>query len=54
MIFNIINSFVVQQNMARAEEFLWGMEMTVVTIIRYLGGFIGYQDAETTWLDKKL
>ena len=40
--------------MARAEEFLQGMGLKVVTGSLYLGGFIGNQEGETTWLAEKV
>ena len=40
--------------MARSEELLWGVVMTVVTVRRYLGIFISDQHADTTWLDEKV
>ena len=41
-------------NVDRDEDFFRGMVMIVVTGRRYLVGFIGYQDAETMWLDEKV
>ena len=38
--------FVAPKNLARAEEFLRGMGLKVVTGSRYLGGFIGEVDAK--------
>ena len=40
--------FIALQNVDRAKEFFQGMGMMVVTASRYIGGFIGDQDAETT------
>ena len=45
---------VAPQNGARAEEFFWGIGISVVTGSHYLGGFIGNQDVDTTWLDEKV
>ena len=39
------------QNVARAEAFFQGMGLRVVTRSQYLGGFIGDQGVEATWLD---
>ena len=41
-------------NVARAEEFFWGMGIQVVTGNLYLGGFIGDRDAEERWLADKI
>ena len=40
--------------MARAEKFLRGMGIAVVTGTRYLGGFVGDWDSETKWLYEKV
>ena len=40
--------------MVRDEEFFQGMGVKLVTGSRYLGGFIGDRESETTWLDEKL
>ena len=37
-------------NVARAEEFFWGLGIKVVTGHRYLGGYIGDKEAEKRWL----
>ena len=41
-------------NVARTEEFFWGMGIQVVTGYRYLGGFIGDMGAEKRWLADKI
>ena len=41
-------------NVARAEEFFWGMEIMVSTRNCYIGGFIGDQGVETMWLNEKV
>ena len=38
-------------NVDRAEELFWGMRLMMFTGRHYLGGLIGDQDAETTWLN---
>ena len=40
--------------MERAEEFFHGMGMKIVTGVWYLGGFIGYREAEDSWLAEKV
>ena len=45
---------VAPRNVARSEEFFWGMGIQVVTGHRYLGGFIGDREAEKRWLTGKL
>ena len=42
------------RNVARPEELFRGMSMKVVTKSRYLGEFIGDQEAENTLLDEKV
>ena len=39
---------VAPQNVAREEEFFRGVGTTVVTVSRYIGGFIGEREAEDT------
>ena len=45
---------VAPQNVARAEEFFWGMGIKVVTGHRYLGGFIGDSEVEKRWMAGKV
>ena len=40
--------------MARSEEFFRGMDMTEITGSRYLGVFIGDQEAKYEWLAEKV
>ena len=42
------------RNVARAEEFFRGRGIKVVTGHRYIGGFIGYSQAENRWLSGKI
>ena len=44
---------VAPMNVSR-EEFFHGMGLQVVTGSRYLGGFIGYEEAEKRWLSGKV
>ena len=37
-------------NVARAEEHFWGIGIRVVTVNRYLGGYIGDREVERSWL----
>ena len=41
-------------NVARAEEYFWGLGIRVATGHRYLGGYIGYREAEGSWLEAKI
>ena len=45
---------VATRNVARAEEFFCGMGIKIVTVSRYLGGFVGYRAAEDSWLAEKV
>ena len=45
---------VAPQNLAKSEEFFWGIGILVVTGNHYLGSFIGNGDADTTWLYEKV
>ena len=44
---------VASRNVARAGEFFQRMGIKVVTGSQYLGGFIGYGEAEKSWLEEK-
>ena len=41
-------------NVAQAEEYFRGLGIKVVTGHRYLGGCIGYKEAEGRWLVEKI
>ena len=45
---------VAPMNVSREEEFFHGMGLQVVTGSRYLGGFIGDEEAEKRWLSGKV
>ena len=45
---------VAPRNISRAEEFLHGIGIKLVTGNRYLGGFIGEGEAEKIWLAGKV
>ena len=45
---------VLPRDVAKCKEFFQRMGMNVFTGSRYPDVFIGYQEAETTWLDKKV
>ena len=45
---------VAPRNVARSEEFFWGMGIQVVTGHRYLGGFIGDKETKKRWLSGKI
>ena len=46
--------YVAPRNMDRAEEFFQGMGIQIVTGSRYLGVFIGDEEAEKSWLVGKV
>ena len=41
-------------NIARVEDFFYGMGMNVVTGSRYFGVFVGNREAEGSWLAEKV
>ena len=44
---------VAPRNVARADEFVCGMGIKIVTGSRYLGGSVGNRAAKEIWLEKK-
>ena len=42
------------RNVARAGDFFCGMVIKVVTGSRYLGVFVGYREAEDSWMAEKV
>ena len=42
------------ENIARAEDHFWGLGVRVVTVHRYLGGYIRDSEAEREWLRDKI